>query len=312
MHVLCGTRQGVYRGRPGEFDDATRVLDSDRVMRIRQFGPRVYAATRSGLYRSLDGGDSWTRLETPQSEVYSVLEAPVGEQLFAGTHPAHLYVSTDGGDSWTERAGLQRLPSRETWHTPRHRNEAHVRSLGAVGADRLVAGIEVGGVHRSEDDGATWTERNDGVHDDIHHVLVRDTDHWVASTGNGLYRTRDAGQTWTRLDEALGNRYFREAFAHEGRLYAAATAGSPPTWGSPSDTDAALYESDDDGDSLRPVEYAGGPGAFVLSWAADDGNVYAGTTSGLVLRRDDDGWFGVGSVPSAVASLAAVAASESR
>jgi hypothetical protein len=306
MQLLAGTRQGVYRATLPEFDDPVRVLDSDRVPRVRTFGPRTYAATRSGLYRSLDGGQSWTRIETPRAEVHSVLEHPVGDRLYIGTHPAHLYVSRDAGDTWTECAGLQELPSRETWHTPRHRNEAHVRSLGAAGEDRLVAGIEVGGVHLSEDGGETWCERRDGVHDDVHHVLVRGASHWVASTGNGLYRTRDSGRTWTRLDTRRGRRYFREAFAREDRLYAAATAGPPPTWDGPRGTDAALYESADDGDTLQPVEYAGGPDEFVLSWAAANGDIYAGTTAGLVLRRTPSRWVGSGSVPAGIASMAIV------
>lgn len=306
MHLLAGTRQGVYRGSPGAFDEGVRVLDSDRVMRLRRFGSRTYAATRSGLYRSTDGGESWNGLEVPQTEVYSVLEHPVGERLYAGTHPAHLYVSRDGGETWTECEGLQDVPSRASWHTPRHRDEAHVRSLGAAGEDRLVAGVEVGGVLLSEDGGDTWRERRDGVHDDVHHVLVREDDHWLASTGDGLYRTRDSGATWTRLDGDLGHRYFREAFVHRGRLYAAATAGPPPTWDGPRDTDAALFESADDGETFESVDYAEGPGAFVLSWAAHGADVYAGTTAGLVIHRTDDGWVGAGSVPSEIASLAVV------
>lgn len=306
MNLLCGTRTGVFRGPISDSDEAVRVLDCDRVLRIRSFGPRTYVASRSGLYRSLDGGKSWNRIETPREEVYSVLEAPLGEQLFVGTHPAHIYRSMDAGETWTECDGFQELPSRESWHTPRHRNEAHVRALRAASEERIVAGVEVGGVHCSGDGGETWVERREGLHDDVHHVLVRDDTHWIASTGDGLYRTRDSGQSWSRLDRQLDHRYFREAFVHEGRLYAAATAGPPPTWDGPNGTDAALYVSIDGGDTLEPVDYAGGPGAFVLSWATDGGDIYAGTTTGLVLRREPDGWRGTGSLPSEVSAMIVV------
>ncbi|MEF8806425.1 WD40/YVTN/BNR-like repeat-containing protein [Natronomonas sp.] len=306
MNLLLGARTGVFRGRPEAVEAPVRVLDCDRVLRVRAFGPRVYAATRSGLYRSLDGGRSWNHIETPRPEVYSVLEAPVGERLYVGTHPAHVYVSEDAGESWAECETFQELPSREEWYTPRHRNESHVRALRSAGGERIVAGVEVGGVHLSEDGGETWTERRQGVHDDVHHVLVQDAEEWVASTGTGLYRTRDSGRSWTRLDGDLDRRYFREAFSYDGRLYAAATAGPPPTWDGPKGTDAALYESCDGGDTLEPVEYAGAPGEFVLSWAAADGNVYAGTTGGLLLRREPDGWLGAGSISAEIGSLAAV------
>lgn len=117
--------------------------------------------------------------------------------------------------------GFQELPSREDWYTPRHRDEAHVRSLGAHpdAPNRVVAGVEEGGVHVSEDRGESWTERRDGVQDDVHHVLVLGPETYVASCGDGLYRTRDGGRSWTRLDDALSYRYFREATMHDGRLY---------------------------------------------------------------------------------------------
>jgi photosystem II stability/assembly factor-like uncharacterized protein len=307
MNLLFGTRTGVFRGTLETLDDVVRVLDSGHALRVRAFGPRAYAATRSGLYRSLDRGGSWTKIETPHREVYSVLEQPVGERLYIGTHPAHIYVSTDAGETWAECEALQELPSRASWHTPRHRNEAHVRALRGAGEDRLVAGIEVGGVHYSDDGGRTWTERRDGLHDDVHHVLVVDDDRWVASTGDGLYRTDDAGRNWSRLDGQRDYRYFREAFVHEGRLYAAASAGPPPSWNGPRDTDAALFESSDGGETFRSTDYAGSPGEFVLSWTAVDGDMYAGTTAGSVLRRNPDSWVGIGSVPSEIASMTAVA-----
>lgn len=306
MTLLAGTRDGVYRGAPDAFDEAVRTLESGRVMRVRTFGGRAYAATRSGLFRSTDGGDAWTQLPTPREEVYSVLEHPVDDRLYVGTHPAHIYASSDDGATWTECEGLQALPSRESWHTPRHRNEAHVRSLRAVGPDRIVAGIEVGGVHLSTDAGQTWTERRDGLHDDIHHVLVTD-DAWIASTGDGLYRSEDDGRSWRRLDADLTHRYFREAHVHDGRLYAAASRGPPPTWDGDGGTDAALFESTDGGETFRQVDYPGRPGEFVLAWTTVDGAVHAGTTAGGLLRRDDDGWTAAGRVPAAVSSLAVVA-----
>jgi photosystem II stability/assembly factor-like uncharacterized protein len=310
--LLIGTSEGVYRASVDEIDDATHVLDSERVLRVRQFGDMVFAATRSGLFRSTDGGATWSDLSVPQREVYSVLRSPDGERLYTGTHPAHLYVSTDSGDSWRELEGLQDLPSRDTWHLPRHRNAAHVRSLGAHpdAPERIVAGIEVGGVHVSDNNGETWTERRvtgfDGPNiNDVHHVLVQGADTYIASCGGGLYRTHDAGQSWTRLDIDLDHTYFREAFVADGRLYAAAARDPPPTWGGERGPDAALFESTDGGDTFETVSYPEGPEEFILAWTAlDDGDsVLAGTGGGHVLQRTDGEWTLIGSVPSSIRSL---------
>ncbi|WP_134670671.1 WD40/YVTN/BNR-like repeat-containing protein [Halorussus marinus] len=308
--LLAGTDDGVYRTAGPRFESARRVLDAGRTMRIRRFDgwDGVFAATKSGLYRSTDGGDSWIDLGVPREEVYSVLGDPAGERLYAGTHPAHLYVSADDGGSWTELAGLQDLPSREEWYTPRHRDEAHVRSLGAHpdAPDRLVAGVEVGGVHVSDDRGETWTERRDGLQDDVHHVLVRGPDEYVASCGGGLYRTRDAGESWTRLDRDLDHTYFREAFEADGVLYAAAARSSPGTWQGSSGADAALFESRTEPPEFEALAYPGRPEEVVLAWAARDGEVLAATNRGRIIVRELDGWVQGGTLPAGVRSLCPV------
>lgn len=309
MTLLLGTKTGVYRVSGLPFDDARNVLDAARVMRIdRPTAGECFACSKTGLYRSTDRGETWTNLDVPREEVYSSCVTPDGERLYAGTHPAHLYVSDDSGESWRELEGFQALPSREEWYTPRHRNEARIRSLGTHPdrPDRVVAGVEVGGVHRSDDRGEAWRERRDGLDDDVHHVLVRDSTEYLASCGDGLYRTRDAGKRWTRLDDGLSRRYFREAIEHDGRVYAAAARNAPGTWQGESGADAGLFVSDDDGDSFRHVSYPGEPQEVVLAWAVVDGRVVAGTNEGSVLRETADAWEAVGTLSTGIRSLCAV------
>ncbi len=308
MAVLIGTRDGVYCTASLPIEDADQVLDSGDTPRIHTFPAvdGVFAATESGLYRSLDKGQTWVNLGVPQDEVYSVVASTDGERLYAGTHPAYLYVSTGDGETWDELEGFQDLPSRDQWHTPRHRDEAHVRSLGVHSEtpDRVIAGVEVGGVHISDDQGETWTERRDGVHDDIHHVLILGSDEYVASTGDGLYRTREVGQSWTRLDTELDRRYFREAFALDGRLYAAAARSSPGTWSGENGADAILVESADTGETFETISYPGKPEEVVLAWTSVGGDVLAGTNDGRLIKRESDGtWTDAGRVPAGVRSL---------
>ncbi len=308
MTLLLGTEDGVYRAPDVQLEDATQVLDAGRAIRVRQFGEAVYACTKTGLYCSTDSGRTWSDLGVPLKEVYSVCASPDGEQLYAGTHPAHLYVSDDDGGSWRELDGFQELPSRDEWYTPRHRNEAHIRSLDTHpdAPNRVIAGVEVGGVHVSDDSGETWTERRDGVHDDIHHVLVRSPEEYIASCGGGLYRTEDAGRSWIRLDEELSHRYFREAIAHDGRLYAAAARSSPGTWRGESGADAALFVSDDDGETFSTPSYPGGPQEVILAWTVADGQVIAGTNGGRTIIETDDGWETLGVLSTSIRSLCTV------
>ena len=116
----------------------------------------------------------------------------------------------------------------------------------------------------------------------------------------------DAGWSWTRLDGATGRSYFRETLVHDGRLYAAATAGPSTTWRGPDGADAALFESDDGGETFRSIPYPGGGREAVLAWAVDGRRVLAGTDRGRVLVRRSDGWETLATVPAGIRSMTVV------
>jgi photosystem II stability/assembly factor-like uncharacterized protein len=88
-----------------------------------------------------------------------------------------------------------------------------VRGFAFCG-QRVYAAVEVGGVLRSDDGGASWAlaRGSDGnpdlsgppepfVYPDIHDLAVHpsDPDLVIAATGAGLYRSDDGGATWALL-----------------------------------------------------------------------------------------------------------------
>ena len=65
----------------------------------------IFAGADDGIYRSSDGGQSFTRLEAPMNsrEVWKIAVDPTNPNIiFAGTRPAALYRSNDGGHSWRQ------------------------------------------------------------------------------------------------------------------------------------------------------------------------------------------------------------------
>ncbi|MFB6268658.1 MAG: WD40/YVTN/BNR-like repeat-containing protein [Halobacterium sp.] len=315
--LLAGTDDGLYELTPDDGDATTRlVLDAGSVMRVRQFDALdgVFAATDTGLYHSHDG-DDWTALDVPREKVYSVGVDAEGT-VYAGTRPAHLYAA-DGNDglgelSWRELDGLQDVPSREDWRLPRHENLAQVRDVHAPAdaPDRVVVGVEVGGVHVSDDGGDTWTERrgasatdedgdaspaerSDGVHDDVHELAVLDPDEYVAATGFGLFRTTDAGQSWTRLDHGYDQRYFRSVARVDGDVYAGGALAHTSTWLEP-DSDPELFAVRDD--TIEPVHHPR-PDETVTGIESLDGDLVAATHCGTVMRRTRGDWTVLGSLP---------------
>lgn len=314
--LYAGSDDGVYRidGLSDGQAETTQVLSSDRVYRVRTFSelPGVFAAATEDVYHSPDG-ENWTALGVPTDhDVNAVGATPDGEVLLAGTYPAHVYAleefdgaataesdAPSGGD-WSELEGFLELPAREDWGLPRHDFQCHVRSIRTHpdAPDRIAVGVEVGGVHVSEDRGESWAERREGTHDDVHHLAQGDPETFVTATGFGLYRSDDAGRSWERLDddpEREGEErreYFREALVHDGDVYACAAHGPSPTWSD--DDDPALFVSRDGG----PLERVASPAPeVVIGWTVADGDVVGATYAGTLLRETAEGFEVVGEVP---------------
>jgi hypothetical protein len=285
--ILIGSREGVYRAT-ADSESADLALEGVETYGLAATGESAYAAAVEGLYRSEDG-ESWKQLDVPTTPVSAVAVRPDGGRVYAGTMPARIYASDDRGERWTELAGFQDVPSRPKWYN--RDLDVHVRSLGVHpdAPDRVVAGVDGGGVHVSDEEGVTWAERLSGVPQYVHEVLVCEADEFVAATDAGLYRTADAGRWWDFLhDDDLKHRYFRGAVRQGETVYAGGARSHPPTWWAEGGADAALYEVDFSVDERRPritpVPYPGEPDELVLGGVTAGDRVVMGTTRGRLLE----------------------------
>lgn len=304
--LVAGTGDGAYR--IDGLDEAAeiqieKVLDAPNVERVRQFDAveGLFAATDDGLFHSFDGVE-WTDLDVPEQAVWAVAASPNGDRLYAGTRPTYVY-ATDlpeagrpGECEWRELEGFSDLPSREEWGVPRHDNIAQVRSLCTHpdSPERVVAGVEPGGVHVSDDSGETWEERREGVHDDVHELHVVSDGEYLASTGVGLFRTDDAGRSWTRLDDEVEQRYFRASYVQDGVLYTSAACVPPNRWEN-DEADPVVFESRD-GRTLGAIALPR-PDEVVVGWTTVDGDLVGATHRGTLVRKQPEGWTVIGEIP---------------
>ncbi|MBX6342602.1 MAG: hypothetical protein IRY97_09105, partial [Thermomicrobiaceae bacterium] len=180
---------------------------------------RLYTGTfDAGLLRSRDGGATWERVGegTLHPRVLSVAISPsdrVGGRgvVLAGTEPSALFRSEDDGATWQELAALRSLPSAPTWSFPPRPWTSHVRWIAPSWFDPalLFVGIELGGVMRTTDGGATWEDRKPGSYHDCHALAMhpRAAERVYEAAGGGCALSRDAGATWQPVDEGMDRHY---------------------------------------------------------------------------------------------------------
>jgi photosystem II stability/assembly factor-like uncharacterized protein len=180
---------------------------------------RVYVGTfDDGVYASEDGGTTW-RSASEGLDDRRVLSLSVsrshraagGFAVYAGTEPSNLYRSEDAGRTWQLLPALRELPSEPRWSFPGRPWTHHVRTIALhpTDPDWLLVGIELGGVMRSRDAGASWEDHNPEAHSDAHrlltHPLAPERVYEVA--GQGVAVSQDRASHWSRFERGLDRHY---------------------------------------------------------------------------------------------------------
>ena len=222
----------------------------------------------NGVWRSRDAGASFEHLGLDESEhignividpsdpqtVYVAAQGP----LWRAGGDRGLYKTTDGGATWervlhiSEDTGISQVAMdprnpdvlyASSWQRRRH-------------TGLLVAGGPEGGIHKSEDGGATWRKLSKGLpspdrHDigriglaisphnpDVVYALIAASD-----DASGFYRSTDRGESWEKRSDyiCVDPQYYMEIFPdphRAGRIY------SMDVW---------THVTDDDGATWRQV-----------------------------------------------------------
>ena len=173
---------------------------------------RVYAGSpRGGVWRTDDGGGSWVGCSPPQPAVFSLAVSEADGAVYAGSEPSALYRSDDAGASWRELDALLELPSRRTWSFPPRPWTSHVSWIAPSphDAELILVGIELGGLMRSTDAGASWQDHRPGAQRDVHSLAWHPSVDGRAyeAGGGGAAWSEDRGDTWHPADEGRDRHY---------------------------------------------------------------------------------------------------------
>ncbi len=174
----------------------------------------VYAGTANrGLFRSTDGGRTWGFAGLQGSTIRSVAVSPARSgMVVVGTKPPGVFVSFDSGDTWRELPAF-RQRRKWWWFTPAEPGAPYVQAiaLSPTDPDVMLAGVELGGVLRSDDGGATWSNHLKGAMLDCHTLQFHAHDErWVyqgGGSGSGAAVSQDAGRTWAQPRRGLAAHY---------------------------------------------------------------------------------------------------------
>lgn len=175
----------------------------------------VYAAARSGIFTSNNGGNQWVGLNFPpvsSLEWTAVAIDPSSSQhLLAATNWGGVILeSLDGGYNW--RVVQQNIKSRTGWRAivfapsnPSiiYAGTAFTPSGGVFGNEAPAAGVYV-----SLNSGATWHEANSSISQDAHvsslAIDSKDSQRVYAGTTNhGVLMTSNGGQNWSAMNQGL-------------------------------------------------------------------------------------------------------------
>ena len=288
MAVFVCTSDGLRRL---ERDGAEPVLEGEVAQCVAVAGERVLAGTRGhGAFASADSGATWERVELPEPDIFSVAIGAADGALYAGAEPSRLFVSRDAGGEWTELDALQAIPSRGRWSFPPRPWTHHVRWIAPDPgrAERVLVGIELGGVMRTDDGGATFSDHRPGAKLDVHCLAWHPSAEGRAylAAGDGAAWSRDGGDTFQAADAGRELRYCWALAvdpADPERWYVSAASG-PRAAHSGGAARGRLYAWDG---AWRALALP--PDSMPYALVASDGELLAGLADGRVLRSGDRG-----------------------
>jgi len=171
----------------------------------------VYAAARSGIFTSTNGGDSWIGLNTPPAfnlewNVVAINPANPKHVLASNNWDPIILQSDNRGQTW--RFTGDRLQESMAWRvlkfSPSDSRTVYAGSSAFFSAGVFDDRMSAAGVYVSYDGGATWNAANDtlSAQANVIDLAVDPSDSQVvyAATGtNGLLKSSNGGNSWIAM-----------------------------------------------------------------------------------------------------------------
>lgn len=210
-------------------------------------GDTLFAATREGIYKSINGGQNWIKKSNgiviggggTWEFTQSIFRADDGV-LFTGSYTG-IYRSTDDGENWISTNitdnyvgnfiehngilfagrsagnspyGYKSIDNGHTWEVLSF--PFPVDTYFSEGNNLFICGL---GASISTDNGSTWTLINEGLNADPNSFDIVKIENTLLTTDNsGVSRSFNNGENWELFSDGLPLRDFNEIIAFNDKL----------------------------------------------------------------------------------------------
>lgn len=306
--LFAGSTDGLYVNiSDTAWDKIDSGLNDSNVKALTSSGSNIYALAGYNVYRSTDGGKSWSKVNNSKIFVFGSKIAAIGSNLFVGSSSFGLFMSTDGGKTWanenkempdqwvkafavsgnnlylgTDIDGVFLSTNKgASWNPVNHglptNNITSMMSIEALGASdsTIFAGTQIG-VYRSVDSAKSWTKLENGLLDpQVETIAVYGKTIYVGTYSKGIFESNDNGDSWTQINNGLTNYEVMAILSTGNELYAG-------TYGS------GVFKSTDGGEIWTAIN-SGMSYTNVISLAKSGTDLFAGTAYKGVFLSTDDG-----------------------
>ena len=249
---------------------------------FRSGGNGPDAPSGSGLFKSSDGGASWTELDANGAKglpakpwgrvavtvapskpnvVYAFIEAAVPKN--------GLYRSDDGGKTWEARDRSQLMIWRPFYFAnlivdPKNENRLYKPDLSLI---------------VSTDGGASFSNIGGGAHGDFHDVWIdpANTDHLITGDDGGLWYSYDAGNKWWKAENLPVSQFYHVSVDLDRPYHVYGGLQDNSSWVGESEYPGGITNS-------RWENMYGGDGFWMFIDPADPDYLYAESQGGEIGR----------------------------
>jgi len=144
----------------------------------------IYMGTvANGIYRSTDGGSSWTQINNGITSMQIWAINQVGAAIFASSLGGTVYKSINGGDSWVlSNTGVS--------------STAIIKKFVSFNG-KIFAATSNTGILISNDDGSSWAQHNSGIVGLVGgEIVVMENDLYATVNNKRVYKYDTTNQKW--------------------------------------------------------------------------------------------------------------------